>query len=196
MTLPAWGGRHYSRRVALTGRTRNDARDAVSINDLNGVEKEKIGFIKSCVSSPMTDMDNQVVVSDYAAMDRVIQKAGCNVLLIQRPILRNGLSFLAVHFFDNMKIRVQGPGCGVRGAGAGLDAGDAGDAGDGAGGRGWWLGLLAGAGGRGALAGRGAGAGSGRRPDGVPPAAPGALHCCLGSWAPPDTDADLDPNSR
>ncbi len=29
----------------------------------------------------MTDMDNQVVVSDYAAMDRVIQKASCYVLL-------------------------------------------------------------------------------------------------------------------
>jgi len=44
----------------------------------------------------MTDMDNQVVVSDYAAMDRVIQKAGCNVLLIQGSILRDGLSVLVV----------------------------------------------------------------------------------------------------
>ena len=39
-------------------------------------------------------------------MDRVIQKAGCNVLLIQRSILRDGLSFLAVHFSDKMKIIV------------------------------------------------------------------------------------------
>lgn len=53
-------------------------------------------------------MDNQIVVSDYAQMDRVlreerayilnlvkqIKKAGCNVLLIQKSILRcvsNGL---------------------------------------------------------------------------------------------------------
>ena len=65
-------------------------------------------------------MDSQVVVSDYAAMDRVlreerayilnivkqVKKAGCNVLLIQKSILRDGLSDLAVHFFDKMKIMV------------------------------------------------------------------------------------------
>ena len=62
----------------------------------------------------------QVVVSDYAMMDRVlkeerayilnivkqIKKAGCNVLLIQKSILRDALSDLAVHFFDKMKIMV------------------------------------------------------------------------------------------
>merc|ERR1712243_536020 len=80
----------------------------------------KIGFIQFCVSPPKTDMDNQVVVSDYAAMDRVlreerayllnivkqIKKAGCNVLLIQKSILRDALSDLATHFFDKMKIMV------------------------------------------------------------------------------------------
>merc|ERR1719245_2167959 len=84
------------------------------------VEKAKIGLIQFCVSPPKTDMDNQVVVSDYAAMDRVlreerayilnivkqVKKAGCNVLLIQKSILRDGLSDLAVHFFDKMKIMV------------------------------------------------------------------------------------------
>ena len=64
-------------------------------------------------------MDSQVVVSDYAAMDRVlreerayilnivkqVKKAGCNVLLIQKSILRDGLSDLAVHF-DKIKIMV------------------------------------------------------------------------------------------
>jgi len=67
-----------------------------------------------------TDMDNQVIVSDYAAMDRVlreerayildivkqIKKAGCNVLLIQKSILRDAISDLALHFFDKMKIMV------------------------------------------------------------------------------------------
>jgi len=61
-----------------------------------------------------------VVVSDYTAMDRVlreerayllnivkqIKKAGCNVLLIQKSILRDALSDLATHFFDKMKIMV------------------------------------------------------------------------------------------
>ena len=120
------------------------------------VEKAKIGLIQFQVSPPKTDMDNQVVVSDYAAMDRVlreerayilnigkkrhalekqilqfiilvflngsnitpilliifpflvkqIKKAGCNVLLVQKSILRDALSDLAIHFFDKMKIMV------------------------------------------------------------------------------------------
>ena len=59
-------------------------------------------------------------MSDYAAMDRVlreerayildivkqIKKAGCNVLLIQKSILRDAISDLALHFFDKMKIMV------------------------------------------------------------------------------------------
>jgi len=84
------------------------------------VEKAKIGLIQFQVSPPKTDMDNQVIVSDYAAMDRVlreerayilnivkqIKKAGCNVLLVQKSILRDALSDLAIHFFDKMKIMV------------------------------------------------------------------------------------------
>uniref|UniRef100_A0A8C2IK82 T-complex protein 1 subunit delta n=1 Tax=Cyprinus carpio TaxID=7962 RepID=A0A8C2IK82_CYPCA len=66
------------------------------------VEKAKIGLIQFCLSPPKTDMDNQIVVSDYVQMDRVlreerayilnlikqIKKAGCTVLLIQKSILR------------------------------------------------------------------------------------------------------------
>jgi len=91
-----------------------------NVNGPKRVEKAKIGFIQFQVSPPKTDMDNQVVVSDYAAMDRVlkeerayilnivkqIKKAGCNVLLIQKSILRDALSDLAVHFFDKTKIMV------------------------------------------------------------------------------------------
>ena len=88
-------------------------------------------------------MDNQVVVSDYNAMDRVlreerayilnvakqVKKAGCNVLLVQKSILRlvswfvslskfqihtkllrfyfrDAVSDLALHFLDKMKIMV------------------------------------------------------------------------------------------
>ena len=89
---------------------------AANVNGPKKCEKAKIGFIQFCVSPPKTDMDNQVVVSDYAAMDRVlreerayilnivkqIKKAGCNVLLIQKSILRDALSDLATHFFDKM----------------------------------------------------------------------------------------------
>merc|ERR1712241_1083784 len=93
---------------------------ASNVNGPKRIEKAKIGFIQFQVSPPKTDMDNQVVVSDYAAMDRVlreerayilnivkqIKKAGCNVLLVQKSILRDALSDLAIHFFDKMKIMV------------------------------------------------------------------------------------------
>lgn len=84
------------------------------------VDKAKIAFIQFCLSAPKTDMDNQVIVSDYAQMDRVlreerqyilelvkkIKKSGCNVLLIQKSILRDAVSDLALHFLAKMKIMV------------------------------------------------------------------------------------------
>lgn len=65
-------------------------------------------------------MDHNVVVSDYSAMDRVlkeervyilnivkqIKKAGCNVLLVQKSILRDAVSDLAQHFLDKIKVMV------------------------------------------------------------------------------------------
>lgn len=65
-------------------------------------------------------MDHNVIVSDYAAMDRVlkeertyilnivkqIKKTGCNVLLVQKSILRDAVSDLAIHFLDKIKVMV------------------------------------------------------------------------------------------
>lgn len=65
-------------------------------------------------------MDHNVIVSDYSAMDRVlkeertyilnivkqIKKAGCNVLLVQKSILRDAVSDLAIHFLDKIKVMV------------------------------------------------------------------------------------------
>lgn len=87
---------------------------------LRKVEKAKVGLIQFCLSPPKTDMENNIVVSDYTQMDRVlreerqytlnlvkqIKKAGCNVLLIQKSILRDALSDLALHFLNKMKILV------------------------------------------------------------------------------------------
>ncbi|KAG9508672.1 hypothetical protein GZH46_02824, partial [Fragariocoptes setiger] len=84
------------------------------------VEKAKIGLIQFCISPPKTDMDNQVVITDYTQMDRAlrdernyilnivkqIKKAGCNVLLVQKSILRDALTDLALHFLGKSKIAV------------------------------------------------------------------------------------------
>lgn len=69
------------------------------------LEKPKIGLIQFCISPPKTDMDHNIIVSDYAAMDRVlkeerayilnivkqIKKAGCNLLLVSILFTYNSL---------------------------------------------------------------------------------------------------------
>jgi len=86
----------------------------------NKVEKTKVGLIQFCISPPKTDMDNQVLIRDYTAMDRVLREerqyilnitkkikaAGCNVLLIQKSILRDAVSDLALHLLAKQKIMV------------------------------------------------------------------------------------------
>lgn len=84
------------------------------------IENPKIGLIQFCLSSPKTDMENSVVVSEYSAMDRIlkeerkyivdlvkkIQKSGCNVLLIQKSILRDSVNDLSLHFLAKAGILV------------------------------------------------------------------------------------------
>nr|CAX74341.1 T-complex protein 1 subunit delta [Schistosoma japonicum] len=84
------------------------------------VEKAKIALIQFCISPPKTDMENNVVITDYTQMDRImkeerqyilniikaVKKAGCNVLLIQKSILRDAVNELALHYFNKMKIMV------------------------------------------------------------------------------------------
>jgi T-complex protein 1 subunit delta len=87
---------------------------------LTRVENARIALIQFCLSAPKTDMENNVVVSDYAAMDRIlkeerkyilelckkIKKSGCNVLLIQKSILRDAYNDLALHFLAKLDIMV------------------------------------------------------------------------------------------
>jgi|TARA_B110000208_G_C11766172_1_gene428727 T-complex protein 1 subunit delta len=84
------------------------------------VENAKVALIQFCVSAPKTDLENSVVVSEYTGMDRLIKaerkyilgickkikKSGCNVLLIQKSILRDAYNALALHFLAKMKIMV------------------------------------------------------------------------------------------
>jgi len=84
------------------------------------VEKAKIGLLQFCISPPKTDMENNVIVSDYTQMDRVlreerqyildickkIKKSGCNVVLLQKSILRDAINDMGLHFLGKMKIMV------------------------------------------------------------------------------------------
>lgn len=84
------------------------------------IDNAKVALIQFCLSAPKTDMDNNVVVSDYAAMDRIlrderkyilnlckkIKKSGANVVLIQKSILRDAYNELSLHFLAKMGILV------------------------------------------------------------------------------------------
>jgi T-complex protein 1 subunit delta len=84
------------------------------------VTDAKIGLIQFCLSAPKTDLENNVVVTDYTAMDRILKEerkyivnlvkkivaTGCNVLLIQKSILRDAVNELALHFLAKKKIMV------------------------------------------------------------------------------------------
>lgn len=80
----------------------------------------KIGLIQFQMSAPKTDLENNVVVHDYTAMDRLLKEerkyildlvkkvsaTGCNVLLIQKSILRDAVNELALHFLAKKNIMV------------------------------------------------------------------------------------------
>lgn len=84
------------------------------------VTNAKVALIQFCLSPPKTDVDNSVVINDYTAMDRILREerqyllglckkikaTGCNVVLIQKSILRDATTDLSLHFLSKMKIMV------------------------------------------------------------------------------------------
>lgn len=84
------------------------------------VERARIGLIQFQLSPPKPDMENNVVVNDYRQMDKIlkeerayllnmckkIKKAKCNVLLVQKLILRDAVNDLALHFLSKLNIMV------------------------------------------------------------------------------------------
>ncbi len=89
-------------------------------NAVTRVQNAKVALIQFCLSPPKTDVENSVVVQDYAAMDRILREertyllkmckkikaSGCNVVLIQKSILRDATTDLSLHFLAKMKIMV------------------------------------------------------------------------------------------
>jgi T-complex protein 1 subunit delta len=82
------------------------------------MEKARIALIQFQLSPPKPDMENQIVVNDYRQMDKIlkeertyllnmvkkIKKAKCNVLLIQKSILRDAVNDLSLHFLSKLNI--------------------------------------------------------------------------------------------
>lgn len=84
------------------------------------MEKARIGLVQFQISPPKPDMENNIVVNDYRQMDKIlkeerayllnickkIKKAKCNVILIQKSILRDAVNELALHFLSKLNIMV------------------------------------------------------------------------------------------
>jgi T-complex protein 1 subunit delta len=84
------------------------------------VKNAKIALIQFCLSAPKTDMESSVVVDDYQQIDRILKeerkyilrlikpiiKSGCNVLLIQKSILRDAVNDLALYYLAKKKVMV------------------------------------------------------------------------------------------
>lgn len=84
------------------------------------VKDAKIGLIQFCLSPPKSNMENQVIVDDYQQIDRILKeerkyivkmvkpivKSGCNVLLIQKSILRDAVNEYALHLLAKKKVLV------------------------------------------------------------------------------------------
>ena len=82
------------------------------------IEKARIALIQFQLSPPKPDMENSIVVNDYRQMDKIlkeertyllnmvkkIKKAKCNVLLIQKSILRDAVNDLSLHFLSKLGI--------------------------------------------------------------------------------------------
>ncbi|CAL8464612.1 g4147 [Coccomyxa elongata] len=84
------------------------------------VENAKVALIQFCISPPKTDLENNVIISDYTQMDRILKEernyilqmikkiraSGANVLLIQKSILRDAVTDLSLHYLAKAKILV------------------------------------------------------------------------------------------
>eukprot|EP00003_Mantamonas_plastica_P016476 TRINITY_DN2747_c0_g1_i3.p1 TRINITY_DN2747_c0_g1~~TRINITY_DN2747_c0_g1_i3.p1 ORF type:complete len:491 (-),score=175.93 TRINITY_DN2747_c0_g1_i3:76-1548(-) len=86
----------------------------------SNVKDAKIALIQFHLSPPKTDVENNVIVTDYKQIDRILKEerkyildlcktikaSGANVVLIQKSILRDAVNDMALHFLAKMKIMV------------------------------------------------------------------------------------------
>mmetsp|Transcript_21874 Transcript_21874/g.42493 ORF Transcript_21874/g.42493 Transcript_21874/m.42493 type:complete len:532 (-) Transcript_21874:68-1663(-) len=84
------------------------------------IKEAKIALIQFCLSPPTTDIENVVVIENYMSMDKVlkeekeyilglcrkIKSSGCNVVLVQKSILRESISALCFQILSQMEIMI------------------------------------------------------------------------------------------
>jgi len=84
------------------------------------IKEAHIALIQFCLSLPVTDIENVVIIDNYLSMDKVlkeekeyilglcrkIKSSGCNVLLVQKSILRESVSPVCLQILSQMKIMI------------------------------------------------------------------------------------------
>lgn len=84
------------------------------------IKNAKVGLIQFQLSAPKTDTEQNIIVTNNAQIDRLareekkyilkmvkkIAKTGCNVLLIQKSILRDAVNVLSLHYLARKGIMV------------------------------------------------------------------------------------------
>lgn len=97
-----------------------DSRPSAKNNGPTKIENPKIAMIQFCVSSPKTDIENNIKLGDYTQIDKVLKEerryilglvkkiadSGANVLFIQKSILRDAVNDLSLHFLAKKGIMV------------------------------------------------------------------------------------------
>jgi T-complex protein 1 subunit delta len=58
------------------------------------IHNAKIGLLQFCLSAPKTDMENNVVVHDYTAMDRILKEERKYILDLVKKIAATGANVL------------------------------------------------------------------------------------------------------
>lgn len=97
-----------------------DQRPSSAAGGPTKIVKPKIAVLQFVLSSPKTDVESQIAVTDYNQIDKILKEeraymlnlvkqiaaCGANVLLIQKSILRDAVNELALHFLAKKKIMV------------------------------------------------------------------------------------------
>jgi T-complex protein 1 subunit delta len=80
----------------------------------------KMLIIQFCISSPKTNLDSKIIINDYSLMEKFVKEereyviniikrirnTGANLLVIQKSIVRESCSELAMHFLNKIGIAV------------------------------------------------------------------------------------------
>ena len=97
-----------------------DNSPSASAGGPSSIKNPKVAVLQFCLSSPKTDIENNIAINDYSQIDRVLKEerkyilelvkkivaSGANVLLIQKSILRDSINDLALHFLAKKNIMV------------------------------------------------------------------------------------------